>query len=235
VLAYRPMPDSRLAVSLRAAREATIARLSDAFARDDLDVDEFERRVSLAHRAHEASELEPLVGDLPAKMPSLDDPPVATTAIVVRASGTGRPSQNFVAVLGGADRRGRWSVPQKIRAFAIMGGVSLDFREAEVGPGVTEVHVVTVMGGVDIVVPPGLAVDMNGFAIMGGFEHLDRTSPELDPSAPVLRITGIALMGGVSVSTRLPGESAWQARKRERQERKAARSSAVANRQLPGK
>jgi hypothetical protein len=225
------MSDARLAVSLRAAREVTIVRLSEAFASDDLDVDEFERRVSLAHKAAQLEELEPLTRDLPAPV---GPAPAPSTALVVRATAV-RPSQNLVAIMGGADRRGRWSVPKKIRVFALMGGVSLDFREAEFGPGVTEVHVVSLMGGADIVVPPGLAVDMSGFAIMGGFEHLDRTSPERDPDAPVLRISGFAMMGGVGVSTRLPGESASEARRREKQEKKAARLAHRENRQLPGK
>jgi hypothetical protein len=225
------MPEAHLAVSFRAARESTIARLSEAFARDDLDVDEFENRVSLAHKAAALVELEALVRDLPAASPASAPP---TTAMVVRAQ-AGRPSQTMVAILGGADRRGRWSVPQKIRVFTLMGGVSLDFREAEIGPGVTEVQVISVMGGADIVVPPGLAVDMSGFAIMGGFEHLDRTHPERDPDAPVLRISGFAMMGGVSVQTRLPGESAWQARKREKQEKKVARLAQRGKPQLPGK
>ena len=37
-------------VALRDARERTIATLSDAFARDDLDMDDFEQRLGIAHR-----------------------------------------------------------------------------------------------------------------------------------------------------------------------------------------
>jgi hypothetical protein len=56
---------------------------------------------------------------------------------------------------------------------------------------------------------------------MGAFELMDRVPAQPDPDRPLLRITGLALMGAVSVETRLPGESARQARKRRRRERHA--------------
>jgi predicted membrane protein len=52
-----------------------------------------------------------------------------------------------------------------------MGGSELDFREAVMGPGVTELQIFAVCGGVEVVVPPGLNVESHGIAIMGGFEH----------------------------------------------------------------
>ena len=55
---------------------------------------------------------------------------------------------------------------------------------------------------------------------MGGFDHMERQPPVADPERPVLRVHGVAIMGGVSVETRLPGESGHQARRRERRERK---------------
>jgi hypothetical protein len=55
--------------------------------------------------------------------------------------------------------------------------------------------------------------------IMGGFDHAaDRGAP--DPLAPTLRISGVALMGGVDITVRNPGESARDARRRRRHERR---------------
>ena len=92
-------------------------------------------------------------------------------------------------------------------AVAIMGGTELDFREAQLGPGVTNVQVFTIMGGVDIIVPPGLNVESHGIGIMGGFDHRTDIAPG-DPNAPTLRITGVACMGGVDITVRHPGERA---------------------------
>ena len=55
---------------------------------------------------------------------------------------------------------------------------------------------------------------------MGGFAELERGHGAPDPGRALLRITGFALMGGVSIETRMPGESHRQARKRIRKERK---------------
>ena len=48
--------------------------------------------------------------------------------------------------------------------------------------------------------------------------HEETLFLQADPDRPVLRITGMVIMGGVSVETRLPGESSRDARKREKRE-----------------
>jgi hypothetical protein len=102
-----------------------------------------------------------------------------------------------------------------------MGGALLDFRDVRMPPGTTEVQVAAVMGGVEVVVPPGLRVACDGIGIMGGFEQIGAESASVPDDAPLLRITGLALMGGVEITERYPGESAGAARKR----RKRGRSS----------
>ena len=54
-------------------------------------------------------------------------------------------------------------------------------------------------GGVQIIVPPGLAVEVHGTAIMGGFQNVNRAPAHPDPDAPLLRVHGLAFMGGVDV------------------------------------
>lgn len=88
-----------------------------------------------------------------------------------------------------------------------MAGIDLDFREAEFSPGVTEVKVTSVMGGVAIVVPPRLQVECRGTGILGVFEGLNQGGGERDVYAPLLRITGCAVMGALEISTRKVGES----------------------------
>ena len=66
--------------------------------------------------------------------------------------------QSMFAVFGGVQRGGTWTVPRKLRVTAAMGGVQLDLREARFPPGGVDIHVRAVFGGIDIIVPPGLAV-----------------------------------------------------------------------------
>ena len=101
-----------------------------------------------------------------------------------------------------------------------MGGSGLDFREARLGPGVTEVTVMVAMGGAEIIVPPDIAVHTSGFAFMGGIDTVDLAGPDNDPTAPVLKINAYAFMGGVEISVRLPGETSRDAKRRRKLERK---------------
>ncbi len=126
----------------------------------------------------------------------------------------------MVSLMGGNSRSGRWVPARNNFAVGVMGGFSLDFRDAMLGPGVTEVHVFTLMGGAEIIVPPEMDVEVSGFAFMGGFDHSTDQPINPSPDRPTLRIKGFAMMGGVSVEVRLPGETPREAKRRRKLERK---------------
>jgi hypothetical protein len=220
-------PDRALIRRAQETRERVIARLSDHFAHDALDVDEFERRVTVAQTADDPAAIEALLVDLR----SLDGPAAPTTAIVPTVVSALVPAEGdrdtVYAIFGGIDRQGAWTVPRRMRIVAVFGGANLDMREARFPPGVVDIEVTAVMGGINVVVPPGLAVQMHGSAIMGGFADINRAPANPDPDAPLLRIHGLTMMGGVNVEMRLPGESERGARQRERRrlrdERRAQR------------
>ena len=90
-------------------------------------------------------------------------------------------------------------------------------------PGVTEVRGFAIMGGVSVLVPPDVRVECSGIGIMGGFDHKPTVISTTDPEAPVIRVTGVAIMGGVEVTVRYPGETARDAQMRLKAERKAQR------------
>ena len=215
-------------VSVRDARERSIARLTDAFAHDELEMDEFERRLSIAHRTNSPDELAALTADL---QPTESPTTTALTHPSPAAPLSVRDHQRILLVMGGTSRTGQWTPARKLRIVAIMGGAELDFREAALSPGVTEIHITAVMGGVNIIVPPHLAVEMDGSAIMGGFEHSDRAPIEPDPERPILRVHGLAVMGGVQIETRLVGESARDAHRRQHPSRREL--AAASRRALP--
>ena len=102
--------------------------------------------------------------------------------------------------MGGSVRKGPWEPPETLYALSLMGGVELDFRQAAFLEGLTEVAILAVMGGVKIVVPDDVDVEVNGIGIMGSFEHISRHLPGED--RPLLRVRGLALMGGVTVKVK---------------------------------
>ena len=209
-------------------RDVTIDALMEHFANDVMDVDEFERRVDIAHNATDPESLKELLRDLPGggNLPAVagtGDLPAPVPNYTVTSAANVKETGWVVSALGGTKRTGRWTPARKNYAVAVMGGTQLDFREAVLGPGVTEIQVFTVMGGVDIIVPPGLNVESHGVALLGGFEHKADATMHPDPHAPTLRITGLAIMGGVDVSVRQSGESASDARRRRKLQRRDQR------------
>lgn len=80
---------------------------------------------------------------------------------------------------------------------AIMGGVELDLRDAVPGAEGAHLDVTAVMGGVEIRVPQGWRVEVRGTPLLGGFD--DKTRGGAAKDAPLLQVTGTALMGGVEI------------------------------------
>ena len=207
------------AVPLQSRRDATIAALCEHFSKDNLTLDEFERRLDLANSVQTVPDLNHLLQDLPV----LATPPAAVAATssssLAKVATHAREQQHLIAIMGGVDKRGVWQPAAKTYCYNLMGGCSLDFREALLPPGETELTIIAVMGGAEIIVPPGLRVDCDAIAIMGGVDHPAESGPH-DPNAPVLKINGFMLMGGVEITVRNPGESARDAKKRRREEKR---------------
>jgi hypothetical protein len=200
--------------ALRERRERTISALCDHFASDRLTLEDFENRLDQAHRAQLPAQLDALVADIAPLPPPQTAPARSTTT----AASVLQDHRVIIAVMGGAERRGNWRPGQKNIVLGLMGGAMLDFRDVPLPPGVTEVFVFACMGGVEIIVPPDLAVESHGFALMGGFgQYSDGPPPRGD--GPVLRVNGFALMGGVEIHVRLPGETERDAKRRRKEER----------------
>jgi hypothetical protein len=177
------------------------------FAADHLTMDSLEGRLALAYEAPSLARLEQLVSDLPA----LDSNKLGPTHPPLFAPPSSAPERGFVmAILGGVSRKGNWMVPRHLKVMVVLGGAEIDLRDGRLSPGVTQIDVMAFMGGVEITVPPGVRVESMGGAFLGGFESSAGDSSAYDPGAPVLRVSGIAIMGGVDVRVRKPGKKALE-------------------------
>lgn len=226
-----PIDPSRIPRPPRAAlgsrRDAIIARLQDSVSAGHLELDELDERLALAMRAQNDAELDVLIADLPALpgvvVAAADRPHGMATAVgsagapmpallSPAASAYASPSpERLTAFFSGIDKKGRRTLPRQIRARAVFGGITLDLREAAFQPGVTVVRCFSCFGGVDITVPPHVRVDVAGSGIFGGFAGDDAdgdTSALASPGedAPVLRVEGTAIFGGVSVRRKGAGD-----------------------------
>ena len=190
-----------------ASRERVVQDLAEHFAQDRLTLPEYERRVELAYRADSADALRNLTSDL-VPLPPVHTSPAAAVSTRVEApvSPLATRTKNFVALMSGVLRKGNWLVPARSRAVAIMGGISLDLREATLTGPVTDIYIFALMGGVEVIVPPDVRLESDGFAIMGGFEDQLREPASRDPNAPLVRVHGFAFMGGVEARVAALGE-----------------------------
>jgi uncharacterized protein DUF1707 len=201
----QPVPaDPRQMRAADTDRDQTAELLRRAAAEGRISFDELDERIGRAYAAKTFADLEALTRDLPG--PGVRAPAPATPRYQPPEVPAGTPAPSVsVAVLSGAQRTGPWLVPASYTAVAIMGGVELDLRHARFTAPEVTIRAFALMGGVSITVPEDMDVDVSGIGFMGGFDH--RASGPGAPGAPCLRVVGFAMMGGVDVRRR-PAEPA---------------------------
>lgn len=183
------VPSAELALASDRDRERVVQVLQERTADGTLTLDEFADRVGRALTIRRRGELDALVGDLPV--------PAA-----VETGAQRRPSRHrALAFMAGAEVKGRWRCDESVVAVAVMGGCYLDFRGAEITSGTVEVTAVAVMGGIDIVVPEGIEVTMDGLPVMGGRSMQIKDVPPV-PGAPRIVVHAYPIMGGVTVRSK---------------------------------
>lgn len=234
-------------VSIEIARERVVQALCAHFAQDRLTTEELDSRLARAQQAGSEPQLAALVMDLPA-LHDIPLPPSVAPQLLAppppvpqRMSPTSAPAgwtrdvypivsddihreehQRYTAIMFGVNKKGAWVPARHIEIIAMMGGVALDFREA-ILPAVVTIDVTCIMGGIEIVVPPGVRLEVDGGGIMGAFEESGYGGVPIGPDAPVIHVSGWAVMGGVDAAIRYPGESVRDAKRREKEDRKFLR------------
>jgi hypothetical protein len=183
-------------------RERIARVLHDSMAEGRLTVTELEERLDKVYAAKTFGDLEPVTRDLPVAnqaravgMPQ----PVASPSHRIGGRGT---SSSAVAIMSGTDRKGVWTVPPTFTSIAVMGGVEIDLTEARFEDAETTIQAFALMGGIEIYVPEDVTVQVNGSGFMGAFENSVRDQAQPRPGTPLVKITGLAVMGGVEVKRR---------------------------------
>ena len=178
--------NSRLRAS-DAERDAAAAVINNALAEGRLSAEEHSQRLDAIFSAKTHADLVPVLDDLPAPRGVRQDiaRPEPGDA-VIRSKRGGR----LVAILGGVTRKGVWH-PEP------------------------EMSVLAVLGGLEVTVPPEMRVVDSGTAILGGREIAGNSAESSSPDAPVLRIEGTCVLGGVEVK-RKPRKPPRELRRRRR-------------------
>jgi hypothetical protein len=182
-------------VPLRASdaeRERVAGLLRDAAAEGRVTLEELAERLELAWAARTQPELDTVVEDLPGRDAVLTDTRPA------------RAARWIVAVIGNDERAGRWRPGEDTRALALIGDCILDLRQAEVEGGEVRITAIAVIGDVRVVVPPGVAVELDGVSLLGDKKYRVGDLPAPPPGAPRVRVTAYAVVGDVTVTSAPP-------------------------------
>jgi hypothetical protein len=160
-----------------------------------LTSDELDARLELALAARTYGELAALTEDLP----------------VVRGAGvTEDPKKVLRIERAGTNVRldGSWVVPEQLELRVTAGNVVLDFTQAVIVLPSLQVRALVRVGNLTLITMPGMVVDTDEMAIIGG-RPIVRESP--DPSVPVLLSVNVSgrLIGG-NVKVRPPRRTLWR-------------------------
>ncbi len=178
-------------------RQQVAEVLRQAAGEGRIDVDELDKRLDATFAARTYAELVPITADLPrANIGALPVPRSSALA-------AGPVHESSFAMMSTTRRRGPWQVGTQHKAFALMGGVVLDLREAVVPGQEVTINASVVMGSVDVLVDEHAVVICDGRAFMGDYsESRSRIQAQRRPDSPVVRVRGRALMGRVNVKRR---------------------------------
>jgi hypothetical protein len=111
-----------------------------------------------------------------------------------------------VGVLGEIWRRWRWQPASRSAAVALLGACRLDLRAAELSGPVTTITAIGVVGGIDVVVPPGVRVELNAYGLLCGAANLV-PEQDLPPDAPLVRVRLFGVLSGVETKPRFRFEA----------------------------
>lgn len=187
-----------------ADREEANAFLSAAMSVGALTPEEYTERAGTALAAVTLAELDELCADLP--MDRLGGAVVSGRLDTTQVSTSGAaPVTRVSGIMSGGSVGGGAVVSSHLSAVALMGGVEIDLRDVEFTAPVLTVSCRAIMGGIRIVVPEDITVEVHGSGIMGGFSG--RGAGPGRPGAPQVIINGFALMGGVETERAARGQN----------------------------
>lgn len=182
-------------VPLRASdaeRERIAAVLHGSATEGRITLEELSERLRLAYAARTQPELEAIVEDLPGRDAASSE------------AGRTRAWRWTVAVIGNEERGGHWRPGADTRALALIGDCTLDLRQAQLESGVLHITAIALLGDVRVLVPPGVAVELEGIALLGDKNYRLGEAPAPPPGAPRVRVKGYAVLGDVTVMSKPP-------------------------------
>lgn len=191
---------------LESIRQDALDRLTEAFARGGVSMDEYERRVSIMTALDAPAAIRDLVADLPALPPKPAETrksrmPVRPSSRFLNPAIVGAQAVSSMCIMGDRSMAGNWLTSDKVSSFTVMGSTRIDFRNTELPPGRVKVDVFTVMGDTRIIVPADVPVRMSTGVFMGDTRGNGDVNQQTAGAETWIEISGFVLMGDLRVTT----------------------------------
>jgi hypothetical protein len=171
--------------SLDSARETALKALARLAVGGDLTLGEYADRADAIQQAATIDELDAL--------------PQAGTA----GPRAARRPRWLISVLAGVQRRGHWRLREHLRVVSIFAVQTVNLGTAQLEAPESTVTIITAFGGLVIIVPEGVSLDVSGFGLFGG-RNDDRAEVPPFFGSPLIRVRAFSIFGGVRVEDRAP-------------------------------
>lgn len=132
-----------------------------------------------------------------------DHAPVHSPVPPVKQFATGpefsRPNGTrcMMSFMSGREKKGNWTPGDPQMAISVMAGICLDLTDVKARE--VNLTLLTIMGAVEVIVPHGADVDLDGFILMGA--TTDKVVRGSTPGNMHVRIKSWGMMGGCEVRT----------------------------------
>jgi hypothetical protein len=177
-------PDERTELRVSDAdRNGTLRRLHNAVALGLIDISEFEERALRVSCTRTRSELDSLVGDLPA-------PGAIVSSVADRVELRGWA--------GSLKRHGEWTVPTRLALVRRMGSVELDLVKARFAGPVVVIELDMRFGSVEIRLPDGASASIDAVEVYVGSAS-DRRKDAPAEGTPHVVLSGRVVCGSVVI------------------------------------
>ncbi len=140
-------------------------------------------------------------------------PVAARPSFIVVADDQVEAHRGALAFMASVKRRGVWTLAKRFRIAAVMAEAKIDLREARI-TSQSEIEVFAFWASIEMIVPPGIRVDVQDSALMGEVNWESTDGQNLPYDAPSVFVRGSVIMSSIEVKVRLVGETDREAKKR---------------------
>ncbi len=180
-------------------RDTIAVALEMAFSENNLELEEYERRLDLAYKAESIEELEALVHDFPHYPKPGYSPPSAPVQ-----EGDG---QTKIVILGDQHLTGEDFSGRAMKTLSIIGDVNIDVRRFRDSREPIRIKIYSIIGDTRIIIPKGMQVQNRLTNLLGDYK-LVRNEEPADASSSVTTyhqsqgvciLEGFNLLGDISI------------------------------------